>query len=85
MQKTAMSITSLLRLNGIAADIDLGGKNLKKQMENASDSRYCIIVAPKELDDGKVILRDMKEGTEVLVEVETITDDPKSVFNLEML
>ena len=85
MQKTAMSITSLLRLNGIPTDIDLGGKNLKKQMENASDSRYCIIVAPKELDYGKVILRDMKEGTEVLIEVETVTDDPKSVFNLEML
>ena len=30
MQKVAMSIASLLRLNNIPADIDLAGRNLKK-------------------------------------------------------
>ena len=84
MQKVAMSIASLLRLNNIATDIDLSGKNLKKQMEIASDSKYCIIVAPKELESGKAVLRNMKDGTENLVEIEKITDDPKSILNLEM-
>ncbi len=83
MQKVAMSITSLLRLNNIATDIDLTGKNLKKQMENATNSRYCIIVAPKELENGKIVLRNMKDGSETQVEIETITDDPKSILNLE--
>ena len=38
---------------------------------------------PKELEDGKVVLRDMKSGDESQVDIETITDDPKSVLNLE--
>ncbi|MCV0372433.1 MAG: histidine--tRNA ligase [Nitrosarchaeum sp.] len=84
MQKVAMSIASLLRLNNIATDIDLAGKNLKKQMENATNSKYCVIVAPKELENGKVVLRNMKDGTETQVEIETITDDPRSILSLEM-
>ena len=85
MQKVAMSIASLLRLNNIPTDIDLTGKSLKKQMENSSKSRYTIIVAPKELENGKVVLHDMENGNETLVDIETVTDDPKSVLNLEKL
>ena len=84
MQKVAMSIASLLRLSNIATDIDLTGKNLKKQIDNASNSRYCIIVGPKELEEGKIVLRNMKDGTETPVDIEIITDDPRSVLNLEM-
>ncbi len=83
MQKVAMSIASLLRLSNIPTDIDLTGRNLKKQMDNASDSKYCIIVGPKELEEGKIVLRNMKDGTETKVDIETITDDPRSVLNLE--
>ena len=39
MQKVAHSITSLLRLNNIPTDIDLAGRNLKKQMDIANNSR----------------------------------------------
>jgi histidyl-tRNA synthetase len=62
MQKVAMSIASLLRLANIPTNIDLAGKPLKKQMDQAANSRFCIIVAPKELEAGKVVLRDMKSG-----------------------
>jgi len=85
MQKVAMSISSLLRLANIPTNIDLSGKALKKQMDQATDSRFCIIVGPKELEDGKVVLRDMKSGEESQVDIETITDDPDSVLNLEKL
>ena len=83
MQKVAMSITSLLRLANIPTNIDLSGKQLKKQMEQATDSRFCIIVGPKEIEQGKVVLRDMKSGAESQVDIETITDEPSSVLNLE--
>ncbi|HXW02825.1 MAG TPA: histidine--tRNA ligase [Nitrosarchaeum sp.] len=85
MQKVAISIASLLRLNNISTDIDLSGKNLKKQIEQASESKYCIIVAPKELEQSKVVLRNMEDGTESQIEIEKLTDDPKSILNLEML
>jgi histidyl-tRNA synthetase len=85
MQKVAMSIASLLRLNGIATDIDLVGKKLQKQIENATESKYCIIVAPEELEQGKVVLKSMHDGIESQVEIEKLTDDPKSILNLEKL
>lgn len=85
MQKVAMSIASLLRLENIPTDIDLSGKNFKKQIEQASESKYCIIVAPKELEQSKVVLRNMQDGTESQIEIENLTDDPRSVLNLEKL
>jgi len=85
MQKVAHSITSLLRLNNIPTDIDLAGRNLKKQMENATNARFSIIVGPKELEEGNVVLRDMIDGTEVVTSLEKLTEDPNSVLNLEKL
>jgi len=82
MQKVAMSIASLLRLANIPTNIDISGKQFKKQMDQATDSKFCIIVGPKELDEGKVVLRDMVNGIESQIEIETLTDDPESVFNL---
>ena len=81
MQKVAMSIASLLRLNNIPADIDLAGRNLKKQMESARDAKLAIIVGPQELEDGNVLLRDMEDGKEGTISLEKLTEDPKSILN----
>ena len=83
MQKVAMSIASLLRLANIPTNIDISGKQFKKQMDQAANSRFCVIVGPKELEQGKVVVRDMKSGDESQIDIETITDDPVSVLNLE--
>jgi len=85
MQKVAMSIASLFRLANIPTSIDISGKQFKKQMDQAADSRFCVIVGPKELEQGKVVVRDMKSGDESQIDIETITDDPVSVLNLEKL
>ncbi|MGH1566480.1 MAG: histidine--tRNA ligase [Nitrosopumilus sp.] len=83
MQKVAMSITSLLRLNNIPTDIDLAGRNLKKQIDIATNARFSIIVGPQELEQGNVVLRDMIDGTEGIMSIEKLTEDPNSVLNLE--
>lgn len=85
MQKVAMSITSLLRLNNIPADIDLAGRNLKKQMDIATNAKFSIIVGPQELEEGNVILHDMINGTEGTISLEKLTEDPNSTLNLEKL
>jgi histidyl-tRNA synthetase len=83
MQKVAYSIASLLRLNNIPTDIDLAGRNLKKQMDIASNAQFSIIVGPDELEEGNVVLKDMVNGTEGTISLEKLTEDPKSVLNLE--
>lgn len=83
MQKVAYSIASLLRLNNIPTDIDLAGRNLKKQMDIASNAQFSIIVGPDELEEGNVVLKDMVIGTEGTISLEKLTEDPKSILNLE--
>jgi histidyl-tRNA synthetase len=85
MQKVAHSITSLLRLNNIPTDIDLAGRNMKKQMDIATSAKFAIIVGPQELENGNVVLKDMINGTEGTISLEKLTEDPKSILNLEML
>jgi len=85
MQKVAHSITSLLRLNNIPTDIDLAGRNIKKQMDIANNARFSIIVGPQELEQGNVVLKDMIDGTEGTISLEKLTEDPKSILNLEKL
>lgn len=83
MQKVAHSITSLLRLNNIPTDIDLAGRNMKKQMDIATNASLAIIVGPQELENGNVVLKDMVNGTEGTISLEKLTEDPKSILNLE--
>jgi histidyl-tRNA synthetase len=78
MKKIAIGIASKLRLKGIPTDLDLLGKSLRKQMENASNSRYVIIVAPKEYDDNLVIIRNMIDGSEGKVKIEILLNNPES-------
>ena len=85
MQKVAHSIASMLRLENIPTDVDIVGRNLKKQMEHASHARLAIIVGPDELKEGNVVLRDMTDGTEGTIPLEKLTEDPKAVLNLEKL
>jgi len=83
MQKVANSIASLLRLNNIPTDIDLAGRNLKKQMDIANNAHLSIIVGPDELEEGIVVLKDMVNGTEGNISLEKLTENPKSILNLE--
>ena len=85
MQNVAHSIASLLRLNNIPTDIDLAGRNMKKQMEIASNAKFAIIVGPQEIEQGNVVLKDMVNGTEGTISLEKLTEDPKSILNLEKL
>jgi histidyl-tRNA synthetase len=82
MQKIAIRLASQLRLKCIPTDVDLSGKPLKKQMEVASNSKYVIIVAPKEYANNLVIIRNMQDGSEKQVKIDTMLNDIKSSLQL---
>ncbi len=82
MKKIAINIAATLRIKGISSEVDLAGKALRKQMDMATDSRYVIIVAPKEYAEKSVVVRDMKDGTEKQVSLESILNDPCSSLRL---
>ncbi len=82
MKEIAMMITSELRLKGIATDMDLLGRQLRKQMELASNSKYVIIVGPKEYSENSVVVRKMDDGSERKMKIDFILSNPKSNLQL---
>ena len=82
LQKHATSLVSRLRQKGIPVEIDLSGRSLKKQMESASESKFAIIIAPKEFSSKSIILRNMEDGKEKQITVDELLKNPKSILNL---
>ena len=82
MQKHATNLASKLRQKGIPVEIDLSGRSLKKQMESASESKFAVIVAPKEFASKSLILRNMEDGKEKQITVDELLKNPKSILNL---
>ncbi len=78
MKKIAINIASALRLKGIPTEVDLIGKPLRKQMDMASNSKYVIIIAPKEYSQNSVVIRNMKDGSERQVKLDSLLDNPRS-------
>jgi histidyl-tRNA synthetase len=78
LQKIALNVVSQLRQKGIRAETDLNGRPLKKQMEMASNSQFTIIIAPKEYSSKSVVVRNMKDGTEKQILLESLLSDPPS-------
>ena len=82
MQKHATNLASKLRQKGIPVEIDLSGRSLKKQMESASESKFAVIVEPKEFASKSIILHNMEDGKEKQITVDELLKNPKSILNL---
>ena len=78
----AIQCASKLRKLGISTNIDLSNKPLKKQMEISSDSKFCIIFAPKEFSEKQIVLRNMIDRTEKQISLDDLIPNPKDVLNL---
>ena len=74
LMSVAMRIASELRRKGIATDVELLGRSLRRQLEDVSSRRipFFVIVAPKEYSEGKVVLRDMVKAEEEAVNIEEL-------------
>ena len=70
----AFEITQTLRQNGIKTDVDLNAKKFKKLMNYANNIKVpkIIIVGAKDLEEGKVTVKDMVSGDQELVDIENI-------------
>ena len=82
LKARAIECASKLRKLGISTSIDLTGKSLKKQMEISTNSKFCVIFAPKEFSEEQVVLRNMTDRTEKQISIKELTTDPQAVLNL---
>ncbi len=65
-QQYAFRLCNRLRLRGVQAEMDYGGKSLKSQMKKADklNSRYTLILGEREIETGLGELRDMRSSSQ---------------------
>jgi histidyl-tRNA synthetase len=81
MHEEAQVIASKLREEGVPITIDFyPSKPLKKQMESASESKFTIIVGPKEFAESKVVLRNMKDRSEKQISIDELVQNATSIL-----
>ena len=80
LKSDAINCASKLRKLGIPINIDLTAKSLKKQMENSSYSKFCVIFAPKEFSEKQVVLRNMADRTEKQISLDELITKPENVL-----
>ena len=80
MRAKAFEILKKLRVEGLAADIDLVGRGPSKNLDyaNSIGALHCVLVGEKETAKGLVALRDMQTGKQAEVKVESLTDALRS-------
>jgi len=76
VREKAMEITSKLREEGFKVDIDLMRRRLSKQLNyiNSSNIPYALIIGPQEIENEEVTLKDMKEGTEEKISLDSLNE-----------
>jgi len=72
--KESLEIAQELRESGVKTEVDLMGRGISKNLKyaNSMSIPYVVFVGQKELDAGKLTLRDMKTGKEEKLSVKKI-------------
>lgn len=68
------SILSSLRRKGYSVEYDLSNRSLRKQLSDASSKGVALtlIIAPNEISKNNVIIKNMKDGTEMIENIESL-------------
>jgi histidyl-tRNA synthetase len=82
VRKHVLEIVSDLRKSGINTDYDIQKRSIRKQLEDAyaKNSLLVIFVVEGEIGNGLVILKDMKDRTETLLNVNNLTEEVCKLF-----
>lgn len=66
-----------LRDKGIYAEMEMGNKSLKSQMRSAdkSGAQYAVVLGSNEIKEGKVPLKNLKNGEEKKIEIKNLINE----------
>lgn len=75
-QKFAFTLTNELRRAGIVAEMDYADKSLKSQLKRADklNSSFALIIGGKEIEEKKVILRNMMTKEQQIILIDEIME-----------
>jgi histidyl-tRNA synthetase len=72
----ALEMSAMLRNRGLPVDLEVMGRSISRALADANrrSAAYAVIVGPKELEEEKVVLREMKKGTQRTVLICGLTE-----------
>ena len=75
-QQIAFALCNQLRMKGVSTEMDYSNKSLKSQMKRADKLKchYTLILGDKEIHENKVEMRDMRQGTQVTLDLNQLED-----------
>jgi histidyl-tRNA synthetase len=81
-QDYAYGLCNRLRLQGVAVEMDYGGKSLKSQLKRADKlrCRYTLLVGDRELAEGQAALRNMAGGEQTSLPLDLIEEALSSIL-----
>ena len=73
----ALELSNLLRKSGLPVEFAVMGRSISKALADANrrEIAYAVIVGPKELEQGKVVLREMKNGIQKIVLISNLIEE----------
>lgn len=76
MVSKALSIAQQLRREGLAVEMEIMGRTISRALRDAHRRKvtYAVILGSKELKEGKVMLRDMKNRQQSPINIETLSE-----------
>jgi histidyl-tRNA synthetase len=82
VRKHVLEIVSDLRKSGINTDYDIQKRSIRRQLEDAyaKNSLLIIFVVEGEIENGLVTLKDMKDRTEIKLDVNHLTEAVSELF-----
>ena len=73
----ALELSAMLRNSGLPVEVAVMGRSISRALTDA-DRRgvaYAVIVGPKELEEKKVVLKDMNKGEQRTVPISSLTEE----------
>jgi len=73
----AFAIALQLRKRGLAVELEVMGRTVSRALQDADRRKmaYAVILGPKELEKGKVMLRDMKKRQQRPINIDDISEE----------
>jgi len=76
MVSKALSLAQQLRREGLAVEMEIMGRTISRALQDADRRKvtYAVVLGPKELKEGKVILRNMENRQQSPINIETLSE-----------
>jgi histidyl-tRNA synthetase len=73
----ALELAAMLRNSGLPVEVAVMGRSIRRALTDADrrGAGYAVIVGPKELEEKKVVLKDMNKGEQRIVPISNLTEE----------